>query len=79
MLMVRSSCYLTCRVQPAAAPETSLALRATLPPLEIRRPPPAAVSKVSREPPVHPKHKTVLCARWTEVCSFASRSEAHGG
>jgi hypothetical protein len=61
---------LTRCLQPAAAPETSLALRATLPPLEIRRPPPAAVSsKASREAqvPLHPKHKTVLCARWSEV------------
>ena len=63
-------CHLTWRLQPAAAPETSLALRATLPPLEIRRPPPAAVKQVSREPPLHPKHKTVLCARWSEVRAF---------
>jgi hypothetical protein len=55
--------------QPAAAPEQSLALRATLPPLEIRRPPPPVVTKASREAqaPVHPKHKTMLCSRWNEV------------
>lgn len=60
--------------QPAAAPETSLALRATLPPLEIRRPPPAAVTKASREAqaPVHPKYKTVLCTRWSAVRALRS-------
>jgi hypothetical protein len=60
--------------QPAAAPEATLALRVTLPPLELRRTPSAAAARGPRvvdpeeaERMAHPRYKTQLCASWVSV------------
>ena len=73
----RVACPAPHLAQPSAAPEESLAFRATLPPLEIRRPPPAVQQRARAEvDSAHPRFKTSLCESWQAVRAAARAARA---